>query len=177
MGKQTCPSGHTWKTKFQASPRELFCRECGERALPSLRAKSSGPGLRAEAESPTLAEAHARFTQLVCEWPCWARENRPGHKCWGDIDPHHLVPASWIRQTYGTLPSELLAAILYAPILGAPVCRAFHEALENRSEVIAWHELDDELKVFAHRVDESYPGLPSFMARLELESPKRKAAA
>lgn len=176
MGWQTCPSGHRWKSRFQAHPSELFCKECGEAAVPTLKAKTGGTGLSAAPESPILAEAHLRFTQLVTEWGCWARDNRLGHRCWGPLDPHHLAPASWIRQTYRDLPDDELAAILYAPILGCPACRLFHEGLENRSEVIYFEELDPELIEFAQKVDRRYPDRPSLLARLELESPRKAAA-
>jgi hypothetical protein len=175
VGKHTCENGHEWKSRFQPAPSELRCPECGEYAQPKLKARNAGPGLRAQAESPTVAAAHERFTELVTEWPCWAKAHRRDHRCWGPIDPHHLVPASWIKSTYGQLPSELLAEILYAPIIGAPLCRKAHEAVESRSLIIAWHELDDELKVFCRTLDERYPQLPSMLARLQLESPSESS--
>lgn len=176
MGKQRCPGGHEWRTRFQAHPSELFCKECGEAAVPKLKARSGGAALSAMPESQILAEAHARFSQLVTDWPCWAKENRPGHRCWGPVDPHHLIPASWIKQTFRDLPDDELAAILYAPIIGCPACRLFHEGLENRSQVIHFEELEPELIDFAQRVDRQYAGRPSVLARLELESPRRAAA-
>lgn len=177
MGWQSCPSGHRWRTCFQPSPRELFCKECGEGAVPALKAASNRRNALQVAEAPVVADAHLRFTQLVTEWPCWAKENRRGHICWGDIDPHHLVPAGFIRSAFSDLRPDEMAEILYEPVLGAPVCRSFHEALENRSEVIHWHELDDEVKLFCKRIDERFPGHQSMLARLELESPAERRAA
>jgi hypothetical protein len=173
MGKQVCPNGHEWKSRFQPSPRELFCKEdgCGLPAEPSLRSKSSGPGLRAS-EARVVADAHSRFSSLVTEWPCFFRSRRKGHTCWGDIDPHHLVPADWIRQTYRDLPDVDLADILYAPIIGTPLCRKAHEAVEARlSEFIFWHELDAECIEFCKAIDAKHPGRPSMLERLKLESP------
>lgn len=176
MGKHSCENGHEWKSRFQPAPSELRCPDCGEYAQPKLKAKSTGYGLRAP-ESPTVAAAHERFTELVTEWPCWAKAHRPGHICWGPVDPHHLVPASWIKSVFGSLPSELLAEILYAPVIGCPACRKFHDGLENRSEIILLHELDDEVRLFCKRIDEEYPGRPSMLARLELESPPARSEA
>lgn len=180
MSTYRCPDGHTWQglstMNRRFHPSEASCPECGGRAAPSLK-QSSGRRNGVQATEPrVVADAHLRFSQLVTEWPCWARSNRPGHRCWGPIDPHHLVPATWIRQTFGDLPDDELAAILYEPAIGAPLCRAFHQAVEDRNEIIAWHELDDEAKLFCQRVDERYPGRPSMLERLRLESPAREVA-
>ncbi len=168
MAHYACRNGHAWEGKSSLSRKfhssELRCPECGSQNEPGMKS-------RARSESPAVAEAHTRFSELVTEWPCWAKSHRSGHRCWGPVDPHHLVPAEWIRRTFADLPDDDLALILYEPVIGAPVCRAYHEALENRSEVIAWHELDDEAKIFCRRIDEQYPGHQSMYERLKLESP------
>lgn len=180
MANYNCRNDHAWKGKSSLSPgfhpSETRCPECGEAAEPKMKQGGGRNGIQA-VESPEIAEAHTRFSQLVTEWPCWAKTHRPGHRCWGPVDPHHLVPASWIRHTFSDLPDDELALILYEPVIGAPVCRAYHEALENRSEVIAWHELDDEAKLFCKRIDERYPGHQSMYERLKLESPVREAVS
>lgn len=177
--KLYCREGHPYSTKgFQRQPWEVECPECGGRLETGMERNSrsrAGRGLTS-VEVPALAEAHLHFSQAVCSWPCWARENRTGHRCWGPVDSHHLAPASWIKQTYRDLPDDELAAILYAVILGCPACRLFHEGLENRSEIIYFEELDPELIDFAQRVDRQYPGRPSLVARLGLESPRKAAA-
>jgi hypothetical protein len=179
MGKQVCSNGHEWKTRFQPSPRERWCPEdgCGLPAEPSLKAKHGGPSL-SKPESRVLADAHTRFSILVCEWPCWFAERRDAHSCWGDIDPHHLVPASFIKEQFGTLPDPELADILYAPIIGVSLCRKAHEAVEKRvSQFIFWHELDPECKDFCRRIDRKYasrhPKPQSMLERLKLESPQK----
>ncbi len=181
MARYHCPNGHTWQGRSslspQFSPAELRCPTCGAAAEPKLRQSGGRRNALQAAEPPVIAEAHRRFTALVTEWPCWARTHRPGHRCWGPVDPHHLVPAAWIRQTFSDLPDDELAAILYEPAIGAPLCRAFHDAVETRAEVIHWHELDDECKLFCQRVDERYPGRPSMLERLRLESPVGEEAA
>jgi hypothetical protein len=177
MGKQICSNGHQWQSRFHPSPSELRCPEdgCGLPAEPTLKARSGGSGLSAP-ESRSLADAHARFSTLVTEWPCFFREHRRGHTCWGDIDPHHLVPASWIKQTFRDLPDVELADILYAPIIGTPLCRKAHEAVEARTEFIHWHELDPELIEFCKAIEAKYPGRPSMLERLKLESPAIEGA-
>ncbi len=179
MGRQVCPSGHEWKTRFNASPRERFCPEdgCGLPAEPTLKQRNGGAGLGAP-EPRVIADAHTRFSSLVCEWPCWFSERRSGHTCWGDIDPHHLVPADWIRQTFRDLPDVDLGDILYAPIIGVPLCRKAHDAVERRvSEFIYWHELDPECVEFCKQVDAKHPGRPSMLERLKLESPIRETVS
>ena len=173
-----CRNDHEWKSKaFRPEPHENFCPSCGVRAEPSLKAKPTSLGKLRET-STAEAQAAARFHQIVTEWPCWARGRRSPHTCRGPVDAHHLVPADWIRQTYGDLPESGLLRILYAPIIGAPACReGFHGPLETRMEVIYFEELDPELIEFCEKVDESYPDRPSMLGRLELESPRKKEAA
>jgi hypothetical protein len=189
MANYRCSNGHTWTGKSSLSkgfnPGELLCPKegCG---LPNegMKSQSGGSSLR-KAEPPILAEAHTRFTQLVTEWPCFFTDSvnrelrRPGHQCWPrrHRDPHHLIPASWIKEHFGDLPAVDLADILYAPDIGVPLCRRAHEAVENRSDFIYWDELDPELLDFCRRIDAKYPGRPSLLERLKLESPVRKAAA
>lgn len=171
-----CRNGHTWRSeRFQPQPWERTCPECGTPADPTLKAKSTTAG-KLRSESPAETAARQRFREIVCAWPCWARENREGHRCRGPVDPHHLIPADHIRRTYGDLPEPDLLDILYAPVIGAPVCRGLHEALENRSALIYFEELEDDLIHFCKRIDARYPGRPSMLARLELESPRREEA-
>lgn len=182
MGKQVCSNGHQWKTRFQPVPSELRCPEdgCGLPAEPMLKARSGGPGLGTP-ESRPLADAHARFSGLVTEWPCFfadaveGRRRRPGHNCWGPKDPHHLIPARFIRAHYGDLPDPELADILYAPIVGVPLCRAAHDAVERHSDYVYWHELDPELIAQCQEWERRYPDRKSLLEQLRLESPVKEA--
>lgn len=188
MADYSCRNDHAWKGKSSLSPRfhpsELRCPDCGCQAEPKLKQSSGRRNGVQASESPIVAEAHARFTTLVTEWPCFladkvaGKPRRPDHRCWGRKDPHHLVPADWIRRTFGDLPDVELADILYAPILGVPLCRLVgHEAVERAvSEHIYWHELDDEAKDFCRRIDERY-GRESMLERLRLECPVREAVS
>lgn len=190
MANYTCRNGHTWKGPSSLSrkfePADLICRECGLSADTKLKANGNRRNAVQAAEPPAIAEAHLRFTALVTEWPCFladqvaGKPRRPDHRCWGRKDPHHLVPADTIRRVFGDLPDVELADILYAPILGVPLCRDGHEAVERGvSEHIYWQEVDDEAKEFCRRIDERYPGRESMYSRLQIECPvrgERKAA-
>lgn len=187
MANYACRNGHAWQGKSSLSagfsPAELRCPECGAGAEPKLKQSSGRRNAVQAGESPVIAEAHARFTALVTEWPCWftdrveGKRRRPDHRCWGRRDPHHLIPASFIREHFGDLPDPELADILYAPIIGVPLCRAAHEAVERRSDYVYWHELDPELIDFCQRMDRRYPDRSSLTARLRLESPERGTVA
>lgn len=179
-----CRNKHDWESeRFEAEPWEKHCPDCGSPALSGLSQKINGPGLRRDAESDVLAEAHARFSQLVKEWPCWfswkieGERRRPDHHCWGPRDPHHLIPASFIREHYGELPDIDLADILYDPIIGVPLCRKGHQEVEARTAYIYFDELDDELIEFCIRKDGQYPDCQSLLERLMFESPAREAVS
>jgi hypothetical protein len=182
MANYACANGHTWSGKSNLSkgfsPSELRCPEmgCSLPAEPKLKQGSGGMGSSAP-ESRVLADAHTRFSSLVTEWPCFFADRRAGHGCWGPRDPHHLLPASWLKATFGDLSDIDLADILYAPIIGTPLCRKAHEAVEARTEFIYWHELDPELIEFCKRKEEEFPGRPSLLERLKLESPVKEQAA
>lgn len=177
-----CASSSPFKTEgFQRQSHESNCPDCEGRLLTGMelnaRKRLSRAGARLREESPAEREARAAFNAAVLAWPCFARENRPGHRCAGRKDAHHLIPKDWIRQTFRDLPEPALLAILFEPLIGCPACRAFHIALEQRTDFIHWDELEPEAIEFCQRIDAKYPGHPSMLARLEIESPKRKAAA
>jgi hypothetical protein len=183
MAHYACRHGHEWTGLSNLSrkfhPGELDCPECGLRAEPKLKQSTDRRNGLQAVEHPAVAEAHDRFTRLVTEWECWAIDHRPGHRCWprGQRDPHHLVPADWIRRTFADLPPDELALILYEPVIGASACRQFHAELEDRNDVILLHELDDAVRLFCQKIDRKYPGHQSMAARLEVESPPSRAAA
>jgi hypothetical protein len=149
-----------------------------------------GKPLRNTRRRRTRAEKEAcdRFNLEVCdERPCffattkppYGHPRRPGHICAGVLDAHHLIEKQWIRRYFGDLPEDELLEILYAPIIGSPLCRdRAHEAVGRRMDRIYFDELEDDLIDFCIRVDERYalPSRPSLRARLEIECPKREAA-
>jgi hypothetical protein len=182
----SCRNGHFWqgRSSFSAGfhPSEMRCPECGCASEPKLKQSSGRRNAVQAAEPPAIAEAHDRFTTLVTEWPCFFTDKvagnprRPGHHCWGRKDPHHLVSADWMRRTFTGLSDVELADILYAPVIGVPLCRVAHEAVERAiSEHIYWHEVDDEAKEFCKQVDERY-GRESMLERLRLECPQQDEA-
>lgn len=142
---------------------------------------------RRRRETPAEREARLAFNEIVLaqEGGCFFADfteagepRRPGHVCSGDLDAHHLVEKQWIRRFFGDLPGDELLAILFAPIIGAPLCRAAHEPVTRRMARIYFDELDSDLIDECRRIDERYalPSRPSLLARLEIECPKREAA-
>jgi hypothetical protein len=78
------------------------------------------------------------------------------------------VPKSVLRQRLSYLPEKDLLAIIFNPLLGAPLCRRGHEEIEARTEFIYWDELEPELIEYVG-------SLPDFvLMRLELECPKHR---
>jgi hypothetical protein len=139
---------------------------------------------RRRVETPSAKEARDLFNATVRANPCFFSDvteagepRRPGHVCDGELDAHHLVEKQWIRRYFGDLPADELLAILFAPILGAPLCRyGAHEPVTRRMACIYFDELDEDLIAECRRIDERYalPSRPSLLARLEIECPKRK---
>jgi hypothetical protein len=90
------------------------------------------------------------------------------HHCSGPKDAHHLIPKNFIRQRFrGLLPEDELLEILFNPLIGAPLCRKAHDAVEAGSDRIYWQDLTDECLEYVG-------SLPDFMLlRLERECLKR----
>jgi hypothetical protein len=182
MARYACPNGHEWTSLSKLSknfdPACLLCPDCGAAAKFGRNSTSTGFGLKAMAETPEHRAARERFDRLVCEWPCWGKRHRPGHSCRGPKDAHHLVPKDWIGRTFSDLPEDELLAIMFEPVIGMPACRfVLHDALETRADVVLLHELRDDVRLFCKSIDEKYPGHPSMLGRLELESPPSRALA
>jgi hypothetical protein len=92
------------------------------------------------------------------------------HHCSGRKDAHHLLPKQFIRRRLSDWPEDELLAVLFNPLIGAPLCRAAHEAVEARTDFIHWDELNPECITYVS-------SLPDFMLlRLEEECPKRSLA-
>lgn len=122
----------------------------------------------------TAAESTARFhfNEMCRTRPCFLFwQQRPGHKCDGPRDAHHLIPKDFIRQRCSDWPEKDLLRVLYNPLIGAPLCRRAHNEIEARNEFIYWDELSDECLEYVSTLPDF------FMLRLELESPKRKVSA
>lgn len=141
---------------------------------------------RRQRETPAARNAREHFNAIVTagpDRPCFFADHteageprRPGHVCAG---PHHLVQKQWIKRYFGDLPTDELLAILFAPLLGAPLCRhGAHDPVTRRTAYIYFEELDPDLIDMCERLDRRYAAdwRPSLLARLEIECPKREAA-
>lgn len=140
---------------------------------------------RRQPETSAAKAARLHFNAVVTSEKCFFADvteagdpRRPGHVCDGELDAHHLIEKQWIKRNFGDLPADELLAILFAPIIGAPLCRDAHEPVTRRTARIYFDELDDDLIDECRRIDERYalPSRPSLLARLEIECPKREAA-
>jgi len=187
--KLYCPYGcqidgnEYYKTRhMNPEPDEANCPECWRRFITGMernaRKKASRNNGRLRTYTPLEAAAAEEFHDRVCSGEvCWARELREGHQCsGGELQSHHLIEAQWWRRIFGDLPREELLKLVYNPIIGAPLCPGFHSAVTAKRERIYFEELDRELIEHCERLDIEYPNR-GVLARLELESPFRKAAA
>jgi hypothetical protein len=148
--------------------------------------RTSGLKRRRRPESSAAKAARLAFNENVCAEPCFFADyteagepRRPGHVCDGPKDAHHLIEKQWIKRYFGDLPEDELLEILFATIIGCPLCRyGAHEPVTRKTARIYFDELDPDLIDFCIRIDERYalPSRPSILARLEIECPKREAA-
>lgn len=147
-------------------------------------------------ESALERRAREHFNETVKDWPCWFR-SRPGerikgecedcggegamageqcsscrgygrHHCEGRKDAHHLIPKQYIRRMFqAVLPEPEFVAILFNPLIGAPLCRKAHDSIERGFDRIYWQDLSDECIEYVS-------SLPDFMLiELERKCPKR----
>jgi hypothetical protein len=184
MGTRYCPQdgGHDVKVAFRPKSGERYCPKHGCPTLdadPSAAKKSSSLMRK---ESPAEAQARQRFNRIVCAERCFFSDEidgaprRPDHECVFPLDGHHLVEKQWMRREL-VLPKDELIAVIFNPLLGAPLCRAGHTPVEARAQFIYWDELRSACIEFCEDVDRRQrlilPSAPSMLARLRLESPVR----
>ena len=178
--KLHCPNGcKDYKTReFDRQPDEIFCPEpgCGARLETGMkrnaRKRASRNNGRLRYQSDAESRAAEEFHQIVASLGCWAKENREGHICAGRVEAHHVIEAQWWRREFRDLPEAKLIALVYDPVIAAPLCGGFHAAVTAKREVIHFHELDRELIEHCERLDQEYPGR-AVLARLRLECPTR----
>lgn len=169
-----CPEGHEVRVRsFSQRAGELICPEHRRPLiLPSAR---TAPRRTAKEK-----EAAKRFAHVVCREPCFFSDQLPdgtprreGHVCRYPLDPHHLIPKSWI-ENYIDLDEDDLIELKWNPIIGAPLCRNAHDAVEySPSEYIYRDELSPALVVFCEEWDAAHPELRSLLGRLYEECPER----
>jgi hypothetical protein len=173
-----CPvAEHAVGVKSSAPAGERFCPEHGCELVrpPKEHRKPSGrQGL------PGEQGARTRFRQLVCARPCFflqtderGEQRRPGHTCRYPLDAHHVLSKGWLKRELDLPPSELVA-LMYDPIIGDPLCRKAHDAVEySPDEYIYRDELNPDLILFCERFDAEHPEQRSLLARLYVECPER----
>lgn len=181
-----CPEegGHEVKVRFQPSQGERFCPDHRCLLLPlSVAKRSKAMGRVGRRESSTEERARKHFNAVVTARRCYFSDTtfageprRPGHKCRYPLDSHHLIPKEWMRRELD-LPEDELIAVMFNPLVGAPLCRAAHDAVECRTDFIYLEEIDDDLIDLCERFDRQHPGCRSLLARLEIESPKQEEQA
>jgi len=162
--------------EFNRQPHETHCDKpgCDGRLLTGMernaRKKASRNNGRLRYQSDAESRAAEEFHQIVASLGCWAKEKRQGHICAGYVEAHHVIEAQWWRREFGHLPEEELLKLVYAPVIGAPLCGAFHAGVTANREAIYFHELDRELIEHCERLDLEYSGR-GVLARLRLECP------
>jgi hypothetical protein len=163
--------------------------------------RGRGSGLRRGRKQPTPMEnaAARQFVETVGQWPCWFKRRRPceqclgegevasvttgqifacglcdgtgQHVCSGRKDCHHLIPKNFIRRRLSDWPEPELLAVLFNPLIGAPLCRKAHDAITAKTDRIYWEDLTPECIEYVG-------SLPDFLLlRLEEECAKRAKRA
>lgn len=171
-----CPEGHEVKVRSMS-------RRAGELICPTHRKPLVLPSSKTLGKRRSAAEqrAAARFESEVCSEPCFFSDKLPDgsprredHVCGYPLDPHHLIPKSWI-ELYIDLPEDELLALKYNPIIGAPLCRVAHDAVEySPSECIYRDELAPRLILFCEEWDHSHNDQRSLLGKLYEKCPERR---
>lgn len=169
-----CPQGHEVKVRsFNRRAGELICPEHRE---PLILPQARTTPRRSHAET----EAKKHFDSVVCAKPCFFSDQLPdgtprreGHVCRYPLDAHHLIPKSWI-ENYIDLPEDELIRLKWHPIIGAPLCRTAHDAVEySPLECIYRDELSPALIAFCEEWDHQHPELRSLLGKLYERCPER----
>lgn len=148
-----CPDGeHEIKVRFNPVPGERWCPEHGC-ALSKLPKSGLSDQQTAREGLPGEKAARSRFRQVVTARPCFfldiddfGERRRPDHVCTYPLDAHHIIPKGWIKRELSMLPADELVELAWNPLIGAPLCRGAHEAVERGVADIYWHELNPDLR-------------------------------
>lgn len=189
--KLYCSNGCTppFKTEgFERQPHETHCDQagCDGRLLTGMernaRKKASRNNGRLRNQTDAESRAAEEFHELVAPTgeACWAKEARYGHVCSGNLEAHHIIPLDFWRRAFGDLPEEERLKLMYAPVIGAPLCGRFHASITpsvgGKKDTIYFTELDRELIEHCERLDLQYPDR-GVLARLQHECPIREEAS
>lgn len=107
-------------------------------------------------------EAEANFRETVLREDCLMKR-RPGHRCSGPLDAHHVLPKRFLKTNYSTFPDAEKWERIHDPANGVALCRAAHDAVTTRMGYIFLEELPARVVDFARD--------QGLMWRLERECP------
>jgi len=178
--KLFCRDGeHEVKVRFNPVPGERFCPEHG---CALSRPPKSGLSNKQTSREGLLGEARARsrFRQVVTAKPCFfldrdefGERRRPDHSCTYPLDAHHIIPKGWIKRELSMLPAAELVELAWNPLIGAPLCRGAHEAVERGVADIYRDELNPDLFAYCEQFDADHPDLRSLVEQLVSRCPAR----
>jgi hypothetical protein len=109
---------------------------------------------------------HSPGRPEIMECPACGGDGK--HHCTKPKDAHHLVPQRFTRKMFkAVLPEDQFVAILHNPLIGAPLCRKAHDAIEAKQDRIYFEDLTPECIEYIGT-------LPDFvLIELERQCPKR----
>jgi hypothetical protein len=111
--------------------------------------------------SPEALEAAERFRAGVYRESCLFTQTRPGHKCEGWLERHHIIKKSWLWTNFSPRPDR--DVLCYPEEIGVTLCRRAHELVTVHADYVYWHEVPDRAKEWAESQGITY--------RLERECP------
>ena len=177
-----CRDGeHEVPVRFNPVPGERFCPEHGCSLVPLPK---SSPSRKPQREGlPGEKAAKARFRLVVTKKPCFfldtdefGERRRPDHVCTYPLDAHHILPKGVLRQELNLPPKELVE-VMWNPLIGAPLCRGAHEAVERGLADIYHDELNPALIAYCEGFDAAHPEQRSLVEQLVSRCPEREAVA
>lgn len=179
-----CPDGQH-EQRVGSKRGEKYCptHGCELRPKPKAQKQAGSKGTAA------YDRARRQFNNVVCSNRCffsdvddYGNPRREGHVCSYPLDSHHLVPKQHIQANFSDLPADEFLAIIFNPLIGAPLCRRGHDQVTLHHASIYFDELRVECIEYCESVDRQWGDIPtpsgvrrqSMLGRLELESPKRE---
>lgn len=184
-----CPEDGGHEVRVGAKRGERFCPDHGTELRQPRKQITRVPGRKGTA---SYDRARRYFNNEVCGKRCFFADvdefgepRRPDHRCSYPLDGHHLVGKSWLEGNFPDLPEQDFLAIIFNPLIGAPLCRRAHDPVTINADYIYRHELRFEAIEFCESVDDQWGEIllptdskrQSMLERLRLESPVREVVA